>query len=640
MIRRRNIAFALLLISGLYSFCLTQQKELRGVWVTAREGNALWTKGRIGAVMDSIAANGFNTVYFNAWSRGFPLWRSDVFEAETGYPTDPAAGSRDILKEAIAEAHRVGLELEAWMEYGYVAFWSGYNPTGNPKGPLFNNHPDWLARDLLGSDEFVLGGGLGYYHWMSHNHPAVHAFMVALHAEIAHNYDIDGIELDRIRYPNLNCGYDSVSVERYKSDHGGIAPPTNTGDPGWMRWRADILNAFHASVFDSIKAANPNVIVSNAPSHYGTGASYPAYQNFLQDWKAWVNNGDVDAVQVQMYVAPALLQSYIASALLGISEPSKVMAGIAAVSGGTTYPLSDVLSMISIVRSAGLQGHCIWYYNDLETLGYLAGLKAQAYQSEAIAPYREEGWRDGGMFFDESNTIRTLGWTGVSYAGARGGFFYYSDTLVPAALEFAGTVPADAWYEVYAYLFPGLSNLATGARYEIYSDGAPAETIVVNQAGLSQPVTAGWTKLGDSFLRTGGQRTIFGLANDDVGAGRYLMVDDMMLILNRKLSPSVVVSVFSSDYDRVLPIAVALGQNYPNPFNSTTTIRFTLPSAMEISLEVFDTLGRRVATLVDGERPSGNYSIRFESKALPSGVYFAQLHANGAVKTQKMVLTR
>ncbi|MBE0557925.1 MAG: family 10 glycosylhydrolase, partial [Proteobacteria bacterium] len=342
---------------------------MRGVWVTPREGNALWTKGRIAAVMDSIAASGMNTVYFNAWSRGYPLWRSEVFESEAGLQTDPAAGSRDILQEAIAEAHRAGLELEAWMEYGYVAFWSGYNPAGIPQGPLFANHPDWLARDLLGGDEFILGGGLGYFHWMSHNHPEVHAFMVALHTEIARKYDIDGIELDRIRYPNLNCGYDSVSVERYKNDHGGIAPPTNTSDPGWMRWRADIINEFHAAVYDSIKSANPKIIVSNAPSHYGSGSSYPAYQSFLQDWKAWVNNGYVDAVQVQMYVSPTLLQTYIPSALSGINDTSKVMAGIAAVSSGTAYSFSDVLSMISVVRSAGLQGHSIWYYNDLQDLG-------------------------------------------------------------------------------------------------------------------------------------------------------------------------------------------------------------------------------------------------------------------------------
>ena len=136
-----------------------QVKELRGVWVTPREGNSIWTKARIAAVMDSIAASGMNTVYFNAWSRGFPLWRSDVFEAETGYLTDPAAGSRDLLEEALAEAHRAGLEIEAWMEYGYVAFWSGYNPTGISKGPLFGNHPDWLARDQAAETNLFWAGG-------------------------------------------------------------------------------------------------------------------------------------------------------------------------------------------------------------------------------------------------------------------------------------------------------------------------------------------------------------------------------------------------------------------------------------------------------------------------------------------------
>lgn len=640
MKRYIQFVYGLLFMVGLTSQAIGQDKELRGVWVTPREGNSLWTKGRIAAVMDSIAATGFNTVFFNAWSRGFPLWQSEVFYEETGYRIDPSAGTRDILQEAITEAHRAGLELEAWMEYGYVAFWDGYNPTGLPKGPLFAAHPDWLARDLLGGDEFVLGGGLGYFHWMSHNHPAVHDFMVALHTEIARKYDIDGIELDRIRYPNLNCGYDSVSVERYKTTHGGIAPPTNTNDSEWMRWRADIINEFHAAVYDSIKAANPKVIVSNAPSHYGSGTAYPAYSTFLQDWKAWVNNGDVDAVQVQMYVSPSLLQSYIPSALLGINDASKVMAGIAAVSGGTTYPVSDVLSMISVVRTAGLQGHSIWYYNDLENLGYLGALKAAAYALDAIPPYREPGWRQEGSFFDESNTDRTGAWTGANFAGARGGFFYYADTLAPAGLTFEGTVPVDAWYELYVNLFTGLSNLAVAVPYVILSDGAPSETTLVNQALLSQPVTAGWAKLGDAYLRSGPPQGLYAISNAALGGGRYLMVDDVMLILNRRLSPDVVVSVSRGDGLSFAPEAMAMEQNYPNPFNGITTICFSLPWAMEVTLEVFDTLGRRVSTLATGRRDRGTHTVHFDSAKLPSGVYFAQLRGVGTNVTQKMILLR
>ncbi len=640
MTRRIVSVLALIVGLGLFSGLWSQDHELRGVWVTPRDGSSLWTKGRIGAVMDSIAHSGFNTVYFNAWSRGFPLWQSEVFEAETGYRIDPLAGSRDILEEAIIEAHRAGLEIEAWMEYGYVAYWSGYNPTGIPKGPLFSAHPDWLARDGQGNDQFALGGGLGYFHWMSHSHPAVHNFMVALHAEIAKKYDIDGIELDRIRYPNLNCGYDSVSVERYKADHGGTEPPVATNDPEWMRWRADIINEFHAAVYDSIKAANSHVIVSNAPSHYASGPSYPAYDSFLQDWKAWVNNGDVDAVQVQMYVSPLLLQGYIPSALSGVNDPSKVMAGIAAVSSGTIYPLSDLLAMISVVRTAGLQGHSIWYYNDLESLGYLGSLKAQAYSSEAIPPWRGTVWRPRGLFFDESNTDRTGSWIGANFSGARGGFFYYADTLNPAQLAFRGSVPNDGWYIVCANFFTGLANLATAARYLLMSGGVPSETTVVSQAALSQPVTAGWCRLGDVYLQSGSSETLFTVSNAAIGSGRYLMVDDVMLLLNRKLSPDVVLGLRGAEGLEPIPEVASLTQNYPNPFNGVTTLRYSLPASMEMSLEVYDSLGRRIWVIAEGRQGAGTYAAHFDSNALPSGVYFARLRTPGATVTQKMVLLR
>ena len=118
------------------------------------------------------------------------------------------------------------------------------------------------------------------------------------------------------------------------------------------------------------------------------------------------------------------------------------------------------------------------------------------------------------------------------------------------------------------------------------------------------------------------------------------MVDDVMLILNRKLSPDVVVSVSQDDGFSYVPEAMAMEQNYPNPFNGVTTIRFSLAWAMEVTLEVFDTLGRRVSTLATGRRDPGTHAVRFDSAMLPSGVYFAQLRGEGTNVTQKMILLR
>ena len=89
-----------------------------------------------------------------------------------------------------------------------------------------------------------------------------------------------------------------------------------------------------------------------------------------------------------------------------------------------------------------------------------------------------------------------------------------------------------------------------------------------------------------------------------------------------------------------LPEAFALGQNYPNPFNPSTAIEYELPTPQHVRLEVFDASGRSVGVLVDGIRPAGTHSVRFDADNLPSGLYVYRLRANGETRTRKMTLLR
>ena len=83
-----------------------------------------------------------------------------------------------------------------------------------------------------------------------------------------------------------------------------------------------------------------------------------------------------------------------------------------------------------------------------------------------------------------------------------------------------------------------------------------------------------------------------------------------------------------------------LSQNYPNPFNPSTTINFTLPAASDVQLTVFNLLGQRVATLIDGSRTAGEYSVRFDARNLASGVYFYMLQAGDFTLQRKMTLIK
>ncbi len=88
-----------------------------------------------------------------------------------------------------------------------------------------------------------------------------------------------------------------------------------------------------------------------------------------------------------------------------------------------------------------------------------------------------------------------------------------------------------------------------------------------------------------------------------------------------------------------IPASSALHQNYSNPFNPTTEIKFDLPEVGDVSLAVFDVLGRKVAELVDGYRAAGYHSVTWHATGVASGVYFARFMASdesGKVKFSKM----
>ncbi len=91
------------------------------------------------------------------------------------------------------------------------------------------------------------------------------------------------------------------------------------------------------------------------------------------------------------------------------------------------------------------------------------------------------------------------------------------------------------------------------------------------------------------------------------------------------------------DHREALPRQVHLAQNYPNPFNPTTMIEFDLPRRSDVSLVVYDVLGRQVERLVSDVRDAGRHSISFDASTLSSGVYFYRLVADGLVQTKKMI---
>ncbi|MEM6647037.1 MAG: T9SS type A sorting domain-containing protein [Bacteroidota bacterium] len=121
---------------------------------------------------------------------------------------------------------------------------------------------------------------------------------------------------------------------------------------------------------------------------------------------------------------------------------------------------------------------------------------------------------------------------------------------------------------------------------------------------------------------------------DVEGIGLSITAEDGMLVLSTDVE------------DEDVPSAFALHPNYPNPFNPSTTLRYDLPEAHQVRLEVYDILGRRVALLLDGQQASGAHRTTWDAPTFASGVYFARMTATSLataqqqVKVQKMLLVK
>jgi Secretion system C-terminal sorting domain len=140
-----------------------------------------------------------------------------------------------------------------------------------------------------------------------------------------------------------------------------------------------------------------------------------------------------------------------------------------------------------------------------------------------------------------------------------------------------------------------------------------------------------WTQVNNGFPDT--TTTVFSLAV--CGANIYAGTE-FSGIWQRPLSELVSVSKEVNES----PKDYNLSQNYPNPFNPSTVISYSLPSASNVKLIVYNTLGQTIKVFDNSFKNSGNYSINFNASDLPSGVYFYKLEAGQFSQIKKMMLIK
>lgn len=100
------------------------------------------------------------------------------------------------------------------------------------------------------------------------------------------------------------------------------------------------------------------------------------------------------------------------------------------------------------------------------------------------------------------------------------------------------------------------------------------------------------------------------------------------------------INVLKISSDKVVPVEYSLEQNYPNPFNPSTTIKFSIPEISDVKLTVYNSLGQRVAELVNNILEAGSYSFSWDASNVASGLYFYELNSNNFSSVKKMILVK
>ncbi|MBN2226400.1 MAG: T9SS type A sorting domain-containing protein [candidate division Zixibacteria bacterium] len=209
-----------------------------------------------------------------------------------------------------------------------------------------------------------------------------------------------------------------------------------------------------------------------------------------------------------------------------------------------------------------------------------------------------------------------------------------------AALELNPVVPTCSWMNIYSH--------------ELLLNGSPVPegTEVVVKSASGRVVGAGTVETGGKF----GFVAVYGDdpltdAKDGLVSGESYTLEvggvatEEMFEWTANGESNEILALTTSEGSPILPDNFDLSQNYPNPFNPSTQISFTVPRAMSVSLEVYNVLGKKVATVFDGMADAGRTVVTWDGRnddgsTVASGIYFYRIKADDFVKTRKMVLMK
>jgi uncharacterized lipoprotein YddW (UPF0748 family) len=220
-------------------------------------------------------------------------------------------------------------------------------------------------------------------------HPDVQRFYEELVVEFVTRYDVPAIQFDdHLSLKNI-FGYDDFTLALYKKETGRTGRPAPEAAE-WLTWRAAKLTAFVSRISRAIKAARPGIKFSVSPNPYPW-----SFQNYVQDWPAWVEAGFVDEVVVQVYRdSMARFQGELSSPVLDkLKGKTSLVIGVLSGLRPEPMPIDMVSAQTAMVRDFGYNGVVYFFQDSLlqftapgETIDSRLNIIKQLFPSPARTP--------------------------------------------------------------------------------------------------------------------------------------------------------------------------------------------------------------------------------------------------------------
>lgn len=295
LLRSLSVALALLLPAQAQGPTPAAQPGVRGLWVDGF-GPGLKTPAQVSQLVADAQAMHVNAIFAQTIRRG------DCFCRKASVPviSDPdLAPGYDPLADLTAKAHSAGLKVIAWVAVSGA--WNSAVPNRDPAhltrlhGLGASPAQDWLSHQANGNS--AVGSDL----FLDLANPEVADFVTREVLSVIQNYPVDGIQLDRIRYPDGGgWGYNPTTLARYRAETGFKGTPAPQ-DAAWNAWKREQVTNLVRRLFLEVKRVRPELWMSAATIAYGPGPADQdafrksrTYAEVLQDWPGWMDAGLLD----------------------------------------------------------------------------------------------------------------------------------------------------------------------------------------------------------------------------------------------------------------------------------------------------------------------------------------------------------